>query len=312
METKRYVMKRYIARRILWGLVVLWLVSIFIFVVTRVGADPVLLMADDYASEADLDILRKRFSLDKPYPVQYYLFVSQALRGDFGESLFFGHPVSEIIAKRLPASMELVGAAWLISLTIGISGGVLAARTRKGWLNNAIRVFSLFGLSMPNFWIALLALLLFSVHLQILPSFGRGGIPNLIMPACALGWYFSAGFTRLSYSSLLEVLNQGYIKMARVKGLSEAKVVGKHALKNAMIPIVTFAGMYFPIMIGGAVAIETVFAWPGLGFLLYEAAISRDFNTVQGVVLIMSVMMVFINLLVDILYAYLDPRIRYT
>ncbi len=305
-------MKRYIVRRILWGIVVLWFVSVIIFAMTRIGADPVLLMADDNASEADLQILRKRFSLDKPYPVQYYLFISQAVRGDFGESLFFGFPVAEIIAKRLPASLELVCAAWLVALTIGISGGVMAARTRKGWLNNAVRIFSLLGLSMPNFWIALLGLLFFSVYLEVLPSFGRGGIQHLIMPAFSLGWYFSAGFTRLSYSSLLEVMNQGYIKMARIKGLPEARVVSKHALKNALIPIVTFAGMYFPIMIGSAVAIETVFAWPGLGFLMYEAAMSRDFNTVQAVVLILTVMMVFINLMVDILYAYLDPRIRYT
>ena len=232
-------MKRYIIRRLLWGLVVIWLISVLIFIATRVGGDPVVMMADDYASEADLDILRKRFSLDKPYPVQYWLFISQAVRGDFGESLFFGYPVAEIIRRRLPASLELVFSAWIISMTIGVTGGVLAARNRKGFWNNSVRIFSLLGLSMPNFWIALLALLVFSVYLQILPSFGRKGFLNLIMPACSLGWYYSASYMRLTYSSVLEVLNQEYIKMARTKGLPELRVVGKHAFRNAIIPVVS-------------------------------------------------------------------------
>lgn len=305
-------MKRYIVRRLLWGLVVIWLVTVIVFIFTRVGGDPVLLMAEAHASKADLDILRKRFSLDKPYVYQYYLFISQAVRGDFGESLFFGFPVSEIMLKRLPATAELILAAWMVSLSIGVTGGVLAARKRKGFWNNAVRIFSLIGLSMPNFWIALLALLVFGVYLHLLPSSGRGTILHLIMPALSLGWYYSASYMRLTYSSLLEVMNQEYIKMARSKGLPEVKVVGKHAFRNAIIPVVTFAAINLPAMIAGAVAIETVFAWPGLGFLMYEAATSRDFNTVQGVVVIISFLIVFANLTVDICYAYLDPRIRYT
>ncbi len=305
-------MKRYIVRRLLWGIVILWLVSVLIFSASRVGPDPVLMMTSPGASEEDLNVLRKRFALDKPFHIQYFVFIFRAVQGDFGESLYFGMPASEIIMQRLPASLELVGAAQFISLSLGLLAGVLAATSRRRWIGSALKIFSLLGLSLPNFWIALLALLFFSVYLGILPTSGRGGIAHLVMPALSLGWYFSAGYTRLTHSSLLEVLNQEYIKLARTKGLPERLVVGKHALKNALIPTVTLAGMNMVVMISAAVAIETVFAWPGLGYLLYDSARNRDFNTVQGVIIIISAMMVFVNLLVDILYAYLDPRIRYT
>jgi len=305
-------MKRYIIRRLLWGIVILWLVSVLIFSASRVGPDPVLMMTSPGASEEDLNALRKRFALDKPFHIQYLVFIARAVQGDFGESLYFGMPASEIILQRLPASLELVGAAQCISLSLGLLAGVLAATSRRRWIGSGLKIFSLLGLSLPNFWIALLALLFFSVYLGILPTSGRGGIAHLVMPALSLGWYFSAGYTRLTHSSLLEVLNQEYIKLARTKGLPERLVVGKHALKNALIPTVTLAGMNMVVMISAAVAIETVFAWPGLGYLLYDSARNRDFNTVQGVIIIISAMMVFVNLLVDILYAYLDPRIRYT
>jgi len=305
-------MKRYIIRRLLLGVVSMWLVSVIIFSATRLGPDPVLMMVEPGASEEYLDTLRIRFALDRPLLIQYLVFVGRAVQGDFGESLYFGMPASEIIFKRLPASIELVAAAQLIALGIGVFAGVLAATGRKRWIAELVRGFSLLGLSMPNFWIALLGLLLFSVYLGILPTSGRGGIEYLLMPAFSLGWYSSAAYMRLTHSSLLEILNQEYIKLARVKGLPEWLVVGKHALKNALIPVVTLAGMNVVITISAAVAIETVFAWPGLGLLLYEAAINRDFNTVQGIVLIISGIMVLLNLVVDIIYAYLDPRIRYT
>jgi peptide/nickel transport system permease protein len=215
------------------------------------------------------------------------------------------------VVGHLPATLLLIGAAKFISLGIGLVAGILAARRRGGWLDNLVRWFSLAGLSMPNFWIALLLILIFSVQLRVLPTGGYGGVAHLVMPAFSLGWYFSAGYTRLTYSSLLQVLNTEYIKLARVKGLPEISVVGKHALKNAIIPVVTLAGMNLVVMISGAVAVETVFAWPGLGQLMYIGAVNRDFNVVQAVVLFVSVLMVMMNLLVDILYAYLDPRIRY-
>jgi ABC-type dipeptide/oligopeptide/nickel transport system permease component len=304
--------KRYIIRRLLWGIVVMWLVSVIIFLSTRVGSDPVFMMAESGASKEDLDVLRRRFALDKPLPVQYLIFCSRAVRGDFGESLLYTAPVSGILLERLLPTLELIFAAQIISLLIGVTGGVLAATSSGKWIGRSARIFSLLGLSMPNFWIALLCVLFFSLTLRIFPTSGRGGIDHLVLPAFSLGWYFSAGYTRITHSALLQVLNQEYIKLARIKGLPEKLVVGKHALKNALIPIVTLAGMNLVVMISAGVAIETVFAWPGLGFLMYQAALVRDFNAVQGVVLIISFMMVMVNLLVDILYAYIDPRIRYT
>lgn len=304
-------MKKYILRRLLLGILVIWIVSILIFLATRVSGDPALLIAPPGASEEELRAIRERFGLEKALPMQYLTFIGRAMKGDFGESIYYGLPVFDIILQRLPASLELVGAAKVISLSIGLLAGVLAARRRGGWVDNLVRWFSFCGLAMPNFWIAMLLIFIFSLHLKVLPTGGRGGIDHLLMPAFSLGWYFSAGYTRLTYSSLLQVLNSEYIRLARIKGLPEILVVGKHALKNALIPVVTLAGMNLVIMISGAVAIETVFAWPGLGLLMYHGAIYRDFNIVQAVIFFISVMMVAINLLVDILYAYLDPRIRY-
>jgi peptide/nickel transport system permease protein len=304
-------MKRYIVRRLFLSLVVVWVVSVLIFVATRIGPDPAYIIAQPGADESELRSIRQRFGLDQPYPLQYLTFVRRALQGDFGESSYYGMPVSKIVVGRLPASLILVGAAKLISLLIGVVAGVLAARRKGGWLDDFLKWFSLAGLSMPNFWIGMLLVLLFSVKLEVLPTGGYGGISYLIMPAFSLGWYFSAGYTRITYSSLLQVLNSEYIKLTRIKGLPEKSVVGKHGLKNALIPVVTLAGMNLVVMISGAVAVETVFAWPGLGLLMYDAAVNRDFNIVQAVVLFISAMMVLVNLLVDILYAYIDPRVRY-
>jgi peptide/nickel transport system permease protein len=303
-------MKRYIVRRLFLSLIVVWVVSVLIFAATRIGPDPAYIIAQPGADEAELQAIRQRFGLDQPYPLQYLTFVRRALQGDFGESIYYGMPVSKIVVGRLPATLLLIGTAKFISLLIGVVIGVLAARRKGRWLDDFLKWFSLAGLSMPNFWIAMLFVLIFSVKLELLPTGGYGGITHLIMPACSLGWYFSAGYTRITYSSLLQVLNSEYIKLTRIKGLSERSVVGKHGLKNALIPVITLAGMNLVVMISGAVAVETVFAWPGLGLLMYDAAVHRDFNIVQAVTLFISAMMVLVNLLVDILYAYIDPRVR--
>jgi peptide/nickel transport system permease protein len=304
-------MKRYIIRRFLFGIIVIWIVSVMIFAATRIGPDPALMIASPGADEAELNAIRDRFGLNEPLPVQYFIFIKKALQADFGESIYYGMPVAEILWQRLPASLMLVGAAKFISLGFGVLAGVLAARRRGSWSNNLLRWFSFLGLSMPNFWIAMLLILIFSVKLKVLPTGGYGTFWHLLMPAFSLGWYFSAGYTRLTESSLLQVLNSEYIKLCRVKGLTEFSVVAKHALKNALIPVVTLAGMNVVLMISGAVAVEMVFAWPGLGLLMYHGAIYRDFNVVQAVILFISVLMVFMNLVVDVIYAYLDPRIRY-
>jgi ABC-type dipeptide/oligopeptide/nickel transport system permease component len=304
-------MKRYIVRRLLLGIAVVWLVSVIIFTVSRIGPDPALMIASPGADDAEIKAIHERFGLDKPWVIQYVIFIGNALRGNFGESVYYGLPVSEILWQRIPNTIYLVGAAQLIALGIGVSAGVLGARRRGEWMDNLVRWFSLTGLSMPNFWIAMLMILVFSVTLRVLPTGGSGTIWHLIMPAFSLGWYFSAGYTRITYSSMFQVLNSEYIKMCRIKGLTEFSIIAKHALKNALIPIVTLAGMNLVIMVSSAVAIETVFSWPGLGLLMYHGAVYRDFNIAQAVVLCISVSMVIMNLLVDILYAYIDPRIRY-
>jgi ABC-type dipeptide/oligopeptide/nickel transport system permease component len=288
-----------------------WIVSILIFIATRIGPDPAYIIAQPGADESELSSIRQRFGLDKTLALQYFIFISRAIRGDFGESSYYGLPVSKIVWNHLLASLVLIISAKIISLSIGIVAGIISARRKGDWLDNIIKWFSLAGLSMPNFWIAMLLILIFSVKLKMLPTSGYGNFSNLILPAFSLGWYFSAGYTRITYSSLLQVLNSEYIKFVRIKGLPEIIVIGKHGLKNALIPIITLAGMNLVVMISGAVAVETVFAWPGLGLLIYNGAVNRDFNIVQAVVLFISVMMVMINLLIDILYAYIDPRIRY-
>ena len=304
-------MKRYICRRLLLGIIVVLIVSVLIFVATRLSGDPAYLIAGPEADKAELQSIRQRFGLDKPLPVQYFIFVIRALKGDLGESLYYGLPASELLIRRVPATLILIGTSMTVALFIGISAAVLAVRRFGGRLDNFVRYASIFGLSLPNFWVAMILILIFAVKLRILPTGGYGGIAHLVMPAVSLGWYYSAGYTRITHSSLLQVLNSEFIKLTRIKGLSEFSVVGKHALKNALIPVVSLAGMNFVTMISGAVAVETVFAWPGVGQLMYEGAVYRDFNIVQAAILFISVLMVLINLLVDILYAYLDPRIRY-
>ena len=311
MELLGGSMKRYVLRRLVYGVITVWILSIIIFVASRLGPDPVLMMTDPMASESDLQRLREDFSLDKSWPVQYFVFISKALKGDFGESVYYGVPVTDVVLDAALPTVQLIVAGMIFSLVVGLGAGVIAAKSHKKWVTFAVRMFSYLGLSIPNFWFSMLLILVFSIWIGVLPISGSGGLKHLILPAIALGFHFCASYTRIIHSSLLEVLNQEYIKLARLKGLSETIVVGKHAFRNAVLPVLTIAGMRVVIMVSAAVAIEAVFAYPGLGHLMYQGATNRDFNTVQCVVLVLGVTMVLINLLVDILYAYVDPRIRY-
>jgi peptide/nickel transport system permease protein len=242
--------------------------------------------------------------------MQYGLFMWKLAHGDLGQSFYYQTPVLDLYLSRLPNSLLLAAVAMAFSLLIGLPSGILAAvRVGRFW-DNAGKVFSLLGLSLPSFWVGLILILLFSVYLHWLPSSGAGTALHLIMPAFALGWYFAAAHMRLTRSSMLEVLGSEYIKLARLKGLPEALVIGKHAFKNALIPVITLAGINLVIMVNVAVVVETVFAWPGIGRLLYEGINFRDFPVVQGVVLLGGAMIVVVNLAVDILYAIIDPRIR--
>ena len=304
-------MKRFVLKRLGFALVSLFLLSLTIFVFVRLTGDPAVLLVEPGASAADLAEIRMQFGLDRPLWVQYGSFVTHMLRGDFGQSFYYRTPVFELYLSRLPHSLLLAAVAMAFSLVIGIPTGVIAAVRVNRWWDSAGKVFALLGLSLPSFWVGLLMILFFSVYLGWLPSSGSGTALHVIMPAFALGWYFAAAHMRLTRSSMLEVLGSEYVKLARLKGLPEALVIGKHALKNALIPVLTLAGINLVLMVNVAVVVETVFAWPGIGRLLYEGIAFRDFPIVQATVLLGGAMIVVVNLIVDVLYAVIDPRIRY-
>jgi ABC-type dipeptide/oligopeptide/nickel transport system permease component len=303
-------MAQFISRRVGYCLLSLLLLSLTIFFFVRVTGDPAALLVEPGASAADIAAIHQRFGLDRPLWEQYGLFMWALAHGDLGQSFYYQTPVLELYLTRLPYSLLLAAVAMVFSLVIGIPSGVLASvRIGRFW-DNAGKLFALLGLSLPSFWVGLVLILIFSVYLRWLPSSGAGTPAHLIMPAFALGWYFAAAHMRLTRSSMLDVLGSEYIKLARLKGLPEALVIAKHAFKNALIPVITLAGINLVIMINVAVVVETVFAWPGIGRLLYEGITFRDFPVVQGVVLLGGAMIIVVNLAIDILYAVIDPRIR--
>jgi peptide/nickel transport system permease protein len=303
-------MKQFILRRLGYAVLSLFLLSLTIFLFVRVTGDPAALLVEPGASPDDIAAIHHQFGLDRPLWVQYGIFVASLLHGDLGKSFYYRTPVMELYLTRLPYSLLLAFVAMAFSLLIGIPSGILAAvRVGRFW-DSAGKLFALLGLSLPSFWVGLVLILFFSVYLGWLPSSGSGTPLHLIMPAFALGWYFAAAHMRLTRSSMLEVLGSEYVKLARIKGLPEALVIGKHAFKNALIPVLTLAGINLVIMVNVAIVVETVFAWPGIGRLLFEGISFRDFPVVQGVVLMGGAMIVMVNFLVDILYGMIDPRIR--
>jgi len=302
--------KQFILRRLGYSLLSLFVLSLTIFFFVRVTGDPATLLVEPGASDADIAAIHHQFGLDRPLIVQYLLFMGNLARGDLGQSFYYQMPVSELYLSRLPNSLLLAAVAMSFSLLVGIPTGMLAAVRVGTFWDSAGKLFTLLGLSLPSFFVGLLMILFFSVYLGWLPSSGSGTALHLIMPAFALGWYFAAAHMRLMRSAMLEVLGSEYIKLARLKGLPQALVIGKHALKNALTPVLTLAGINLVLMINVAVIVETVFAWPGVGRLLYEGVSFRDFPVVQGVVILGGIMIIAVNLLVDILYAVIDPRIR--
>src|SRR6266550_8219267 len=305
-------MARFIIRRTWYALITLFILSLTIFAVIRLTGDPVSLLAEPGARAEDLDRIRIEWGLDQPWPVQYLAFAKNIFTGELGKSFNYQMPVSTLYFQRLPNSLELALAATLISFFIGIPAGIISAvRVNSGW-DSFGKVVALLGLSIPGFWLGLVLILVFSVWLEWLPTSGKGDWRHLIMPALALGWYFAASLLRLTRSSMLEVLRSEYIKLARLKGLPGYAVIAIHAFKNALIPVLTLAGINLVVMLNAAVIIEVIFSWPGIGRLLYEGIFERDFPLVQGVVMEAGIMIVVINLVVDILYAYIDPRIRLT
>jgi peptide/nickel transport system permease protein len=303
---------RYILGRLVQALVSMFVVSMVVFALVRVSGDPVQIMAPPEASQADIAAMRAHLGLDRPWPVQYWWFVTRAVQGDFGQSIRFRRPAMDLILERYGATLELGGLAVLIVVAVAIPVGVYAAVARGSKLDYTARAFAALGQAVPPFWLGLLLVLVFGVLLHLLPTSGRGTPLHIILPGITLGWFAVAGLMRLTRSSMLDVLGSEYVKLARIKGLPERQVIWKHAFKNAALPVVTFGALLFVALLNGSIITETVFSWPGLGLLVIEAVDSRDYPIVQGVVLCLSAMYIGINLVVDVLYAYLNPKIRYS
>ena len=304
-------MQRYILMRLVQALTCLFGVSIVVFALTHLSGDPVTLLASPEATQEDLEDMRERLGLKEPLYVQYWVFISRAVQGDFGESIRWRKPCLEVFASRFPNTIQLALASAMWAFLIGISVGILSAVRVGTWFDNFGKIFALLGQGTPVFYVGIMLMLIFAVKLRWLPTSGMGGLKNLILPSITLGWFFTASILRLTRSAMLDVLDSEYIKLARIKGVPEFLVIMKHALKNAFIPIVTMGTLQFVFLLNGTVITETVFTWPGVGRLVVDSIFFRDYPVIQTCVFIGSSIMVFANLFVDILYAYLDPRIRY-
>ena len=305
-------MYQYIVRRLLLTIPVIIGVSIIVFAIIRmIPGDPARAIAGVNATPEFIQQVRVRYALDQPFYVQYGRFMADLFRGDLGRSIFSGRAVTTEIGERFPRTLVLASVALVIATGIGVSAGIVSATRRNSLFDNASMVVALAGVAAPVFWMALMLQLLFAVQLRWLPATGIGTFRHIILPSITLGTASAALMARITRSSMLDVLRQDFITTARSKGLGERVVVYKHALKNALIPVVTVLGLQFGILLGGAVLTETVFAWPGVGRLLVDAILRRDYPVVQGTVMLLAFLFVIINLVVDVVYAYLDPRVHY-
>ncbi len=304
-------MGHFLVRRLAYSAIAIIAATMVVFGLSRVQGDPRYLYLTGYATREQFDAWGKKWGLDKPLVVQYGIWLGNALRGNFGESLRAGRPAQKVVLERVPATLQLAFSAWVFALVTGIPLGILSAVKRGSIWDYAGRTFALFGQALPPFWIGIMLILIFSVRLGWLPTGTRGGIAHYILPSITLGWLAASGNLRIMRSSMLEVLDSEYIKLARAKGVSSTKVIWKHALKNAVIPPLTFMGLILASFLAGTVVTETVFAWPGLGRLAVDAVVQNDFPVMTGVVMVFTIIYVVVTLVVDIAYAYIDPRIRY-
>jgi ABC-type dipeptide/oligopeptide/nickel transport system permease component len=303
-------MSVYVARRLAQALIVLLGISVVVFVILHLTGDPTVLMLPPDVTAEEVARFRKAMGFDDPLPVQYWRFLRGVLRGNFGNSLRHDEPALGLVFERMPATLELTAVALGVALLLAIPAGIVSAVFRNTALDYVSTVVALIGQAMPTFWLGIMLILVFAVGLQVLPSSGRGGLANLILPALTLGLFTTARTMRLTRSALLEVLGQDYVRTARAKGVAERGVVWKHALRNASIPVITIVGLELGTLLGGAVITETIFAWPGVGRLSVQAIYNRDYPLVQASVFVLASTFVLVNLAVDLVYTYLDPRIR--
>jgi ABC-type dipeptide/oligopeptide/nickel transport system permease component len=304
-------MLRYLSLRVLFTLPVVWLVvSIVFLLIHLVPGDPILQMLGEGAPQADVQAARHAYGLDLPLGRQYLNYWEGVLRGDLGPSLRFNQSVSRLIAQRYPYTLKLTLAALVVAIVLSVPAGVRSARRRNQWDDRLLSVVSLFGLSFPNFALGPILILLFSIQLGWLPVSGAGSFANLVLPAITMGGALAAILTRMVRTSMLEELGQDYIRTARAKGLPERSVVYRHALRNAMIPVITVLGLQFGALLAGAIVTETIFSWPGIGRLTIQAISNRDYYLVQGCILAIGLTYVAVNFLTDVLYSAFNPRIR--
>jgi peptide/nickel transport system permease protein len=300
----------FFGRRLLRALVALWLVSTVVFVVMRLSGDPVPLLLPPDAPHSEILRVRRELGLDKPIPVQYVVFLSNLAHGDFGRSIHFRQPAFDVVRGYLPATIELGLTAFVLAVVVAVPIGLFSAMRRNTIVDHAAMGFALVGQAAPTFFIGILLILLLSLKADLFPTSGRGDWRNLVLPALTLGAFTMASTARLTRSAVLEVFRADYIRTARAKGVAEAWVVAKHTLKNAAIPIVTITGLQFGTLLGGSVVTETVFSWPGIGRLAVQSIYNRDYAVVQCTVFLAALMFVIINFCVDLIYGFLDPRIR--
>jgi peptide/nickel transport system permease protein len=304
--------QRYILFRVFQGLITVWVVVSVVFVLGRATGDPVELMLALEATEEQRIQVRESLGLDKPLIVQYAIYMARLARFDFGKSLISKIEVRGLLGQRLLNSLKLSGFSMIVTLLFAFPLGVMSAVRRGCGVDMLARLVAVLGQSLPHFWVGLILMEIFAVRLRWLPVGGAGSLKAYVLPGFTMGWFISAGIMRLMRSSMLETLGSDYVLFARVKGVSPSGVIWKHALRNALLPVVTFGGMYFALLIGGAVVIETVFAWPGIGRLAFLAVVDRDFTVIQGVVIVIAAIVAAVNLIVDIVYYWIDPRIRLT
>jgi len=285
--------------------------SLLIFILVRASGDPVDLMRTPSTTEAEVANIKEQWGLDKSYPEQYWVFLSGMAHGDLGKSLIQRRPVTVMIGEALPNSLSMAVLAFIIGIGSATVLGVVSATRRDSFIDNGVKFLAILGQALPTFWVAIVAIYIFAVYWHILPTSGMGGPANYVLPVLTLAFFLMPGMMRLVRSSMLDVLGSEYVKLARIKGLPERTVIWKHALRNALIAPLTAAGAIFAGLITGTVILETVFAWPGVGRLLVTAVSGRDFPVVQGITIMVAMVVLVINLLVDIAYAYVDPRIRF-
>lgn len=305
-------MTRFVVRRLLRAAVVLWGVTTVVFVVTRLSGDPITLLVAPDTPLADIERLRHDMGLDAPIFDQYVRFLGEVTRGDFGRSIRFGEPAMRLVLDRLPPTLELAVVSLTLAVVVAVPIGILSALKPNSAYDGVAMAAALVGQSAPTFFIGVVLILVFAVQLRLLPTGGRGEWNQVLLPSVTLAAYSMASIARLTRSAMLEVVSKDYIRTARAKGVSESGVLVRHALKNVGIPLITIIGLQFGALLAGAVVVETVFAWPGMGRLLIQAIGTRDYPVVQAGVFLIAVGFVLVNTLVDLSYVWLDPRIRYS